>query len=639
MEAHARNLERIFDSTVSYQIPLFQRPYVWTEEKNWYHLWDDITDVANRYLANENCRSHFLGAVVLERDNNATGSIETRQVIDGQQRFTTLQIMMIAIRDICKKYDNGKLYDRFNDLVCNKRSKVDLDQEAYKIWPTNSDRLAFKTVHQFSSYSKDEIINLDSKVENSQIFKAYQYFIKVLKEWFVEHENDVENCLDALWQVMREHLQIVVIDLHTQDEAQVIFETLNARGTQLLPADLIKNFLFRKLEGSDKEIEQLYNEYWLAFDSNFWREEVSQGRTKRPRIDWFLQNYLSLMLQDDIKVSHLFDSFKAYVRDTEDNYSKFDNSFFQHPKNTTEHLIALKQFSRLYQSITQPQDKRMKLFLYRLEAIDTATVYPLLLLAMRIWEDQQNELNQFLIVLESYLVRRMVCGMTTKNYNRHFTDVIKEIYRTKKQTSSIIKVDDIHTILSKSDSDSSRMPDNIELKESLLKRPLYGRIAQYKIRMILEAIDDANQHSKAETMPIQKDLTIEHILPDKWEKHWSLSNEGKSADEILEQEAFRNTLKNTIGNLTLITGSLNPSISNSAWQIKRTEILKYSKSNLNRYFQPETRDELSEWNEDTIIERSNFLADLFIKVWQAPLEKLKDLDNEKEDNAHLSIDA
>lgn len=639
MEAHARNLERIFDSTVSYQIPLFQRPYVWTEEKNWCHLWEDIIDVSNRYLASENCRNHFLGAVVLERDNNATGSIETRQVIDGQQRFTTLQIMMIAIRDVCGKYDDSKLYDRFNDLVCNKRSKVDLDQEAYKIWPTNSDRSAFKTVHHLNNYDVDQIAKIDRNIQNSQIFKAYQYFIRVLEDWFVDHDNNIEECLDALWQVMREHLQIVVIDLHTQDEAQVIFETLNARGTQLLPADLIKNFLFRKTEGSEKEVERLYNEYWLAFDGEFWREEVSQGRTKRPRIDWFLQNYLSLMLQDDIKVSHLFDSFKAYVRDTEDNYSKFNNRFFRHPTNTTEHLVALKEFAKLYQGITQPQDERIALFLYRLEAIDTATVYPLLLLAMTLWQNQLNELHHFLSVLESYLVRRMVCGMTTKNYNRHFIDIIKELYRTEKQTDLTIKADSIHTILSKSDSDSSRMPNNLELKENLLQRPLYGRIAQYKIRMILEAIDDANQHSKAESMPIQQNLTIEHILPEKWEKHWSLSKEGRSAEEILEQEARRNTLKNTIGNLTLITNSLNPAISNSSWDVKRPEILRYSKSNLNRYFQLETEDKLSEWNEEKILERTAVLADLFIQVWEAPVEKQKDFYNDDEEDVYFAIHA
>lgn len=637
MEAHARNLERIFDSTVSYQIPLFQRPYVWTEDKNWCHLWEDIVDVADRYLANENCRSHFLGAVVLERDNNATGSIETRQVIDGQQRFTTLQIMMIAIRDLCEKHSNTKLYDRFDGLVSNKRSKVDLDQEAYKIWPTNSDRPAFEVVHQLSHYDVEQLAQLDDKIKNSQIFKAYQYFTKVLEAWFVERDN-VENCLDALWQVVREYLQIVVIDLHSQDEAQVIFETLNARGTQLLPADLIKNFLFRKVVGSDKEVEHLYTEYWLAFDSDFWREEVSQGRTKRPRIDWFLQNYLSLMLQDDIKVSHLFDSFKAYVNDTEDNYDKFNNQFFKHPKNTTEHLIALKQFAKLYQTITQPKDERVALFLYRLEAVDTATVYPLLLLATTLWQSQPNELHNFLSILESYLVRRMVCGMTSKNYNRYFTDVIKDIYRTKKESDIPINAKDVHTILSKSDSDSSRMPDDIELKSQLLQRPMYGRIAQYKLRMVLEAIDGASHHSKAEFMPIQKNLTIEHILPEKWEKHWPLEKEGKSAEDILEQESRRNTLKNTIGNLTLVTNSLNPAISNGSWQTKRPEILKYSKSNLNRYFQPETEDNLSVWNEDKILERADILADLFIQVWRAPLAKLSETFDYSMDNVYFAID-
>lgn len=637
MEAHARNLERIFDSTVSYQIPLFQRPYVWTEDKNWCHLWEDIVDVADRYLANENCRSHFLGAVVLERDNNATGSIETRQVIDGQQRFTTLQIMMIAIRDLCEKHSNTKLYDRFDGLVSNKRSKVDLDQEAYKIWPTNSDRPAFEVVHQLSHYDVEQLAQLDDKIKNSQIFKAYQYFTKVLEAWFVERDN-VEDCLDALWQVVREYLQIVVIDLHSQDEAQVIFETLNARGTQLLPADLIKNFLFRKVVGSDKEIEHLYTEYWLAFDSDFWREEVSQGRTKRPRIDWFLQNYLSLMLQDDIKVSHLFDSFKAYVNDTEDDYDKFNNQFFKHPKNTTEHLIALKQFAKLYQTITQPKDERIALFLYRLEAVDTATVYPLLLLATTLWQSQPNELHSFLSILESYLVRRMVCGMTSKNYNRYFTDVIKDIYRTKKESNIPISAKDLHTILSKSDSDSSRMPDDIELKSQLLQRPMYGRIAQYKLRMVLEAIDSASHHSKAEFMPIQKNLTIEHILPDKWEKHWPLEKEGKSAEDILEQESCRNTLKNTIGNLTLVTNSLNPAISNGSWQTKRPEILKYSKSNLNRYFQPETEDNLSVWNEDKILERADILADLFIQVWRAPLAKPSETFDYSMDNVYFAID-
>ena len=411
----------------------------------------------------------------------------------------------------------------------------------------------------------------------------------------------------------------MVIDLSSQDEAQVIFETLNARGTQLLPADLIKNFLFRKVEGSEIEVEKLYREYWRDFDNEFWRKEVSQGRTNRPRIDWFLQNYLSLMLQDDIKVSHLFDSFKAYVNDTEDNYEKFNNNFFKHPRNTTEHLIALKHFAQLYKAITQPQDNRLSLFLYRLKAVNTATVYPLLLLAMELWQYKNQELHSFLDVLESYLVRRMVCGMTNKYYNRYFIEVIKEMYKKMETLEVAITNEDVHVILSKSTADSSRMPTNIELRTQLLELPIYKRMAQYKLRIVLEAMDSAAHHKKSENTPIQRNLTIEHLLPKSWGSHWPIDKEGKSAEEILKQKMQRDILKHSIGNLTLITESLNPAISNGSWQSKRPEIIKYSKSNLNLYFHSDLEDTLNVWNEDKIIERSDKLTDLFIQVWPAPL--------------------
>jgi uncharacterized protein with ParB-like and HNH nuclease domain len=304
MEANARNLERIFDSTVSYQIPLFQRPYVWKEESNWLPLWEDIHSLLERQLYEGRCRTHFLGAVVLEQLNNASGSIESRQVIDGQQRFTTLQLFMIAVRDLCRQADNNKYFERFNDLVTNKASKVDLSYEAYKVWPTNSDREAFRLVHKSGSdtvleVAMDEHPKLAS--QSHQIIGGYQYFYRVLSDWlggslddedYIEKDVTIDDRLDALWQVVRNALQLVVIDLDRDDESQVIFETLNARGTQLLPADLVKNYLFRRAQAEGQEIESLYEGYWKAFDSTFWRTEIKQGRLKRPRIDLFMQHYL-----------------------------------------------------------------------------------------------------------------------------------------------------------------------------------------------------------------------------------------------------------------------------------------------------------------------------------------------------------
>jgi len=108
LEANTRNLERIFDATITYQIPLFQRPYVWDEETNWEPLWVDIQTLLDRQLQQGKCHSHFLGAVVFEQLSNATGSIEARQVIDGQQRLTTLQLFLMAARDFCEGIGNEK---------------------------------------------------------------------------------------------------------------------------------------------------------------------------------------------------------------------------------------------------------------------------------------------------------------------------------------------------------------------------------------------------------------------------------------------------------------------------------------------------------------------------------------------------
>ena len=125
MDAKARDLNQIFDGTISFQIPLFQRPYVWDKDRNWEPLWEDIQGLLDYEIRYGRYRKHFLGAVVLEQLKNVAGSIETHQVIDGQQRFTTLQLIMLAARDIAHELGSEKYNDRFNDLVTNKASKVD----------------------------------------------------------------------------------------------------------------------------------------------------------------------------------------------------------------------------------------------------------------------------------------------------------------------------------------------------------------------------------------------------------------------------------------------------------------------------------------------------------------------------------
>lgn len=281
MEANTRKLERIFDQTITYQVPLFQRPYVWTCEKNWEPLWEDIQTLLDKQLNGGRAHPHFLGAVVLEQVANPTGSIESRQVIDGQQRFTTLQLFLMAARDQAVAHEQIKYVERFSDLVTNRRSKIDHDDEVFKVWPTNSNREAFKVVHEAGSPDAvDKQITLRPALRDgaNNIIDGYKYFYAQIGQWLNGSFDDKEDIqalsekslderFDSLWQVVKDCLQIVVIDLDQNDETQVIFETLNARGEDLLPADLIKNYLFRLAEARGDNVEQLYANNWKSFET------------------------------------------------------------------------------------------------------------------------------------------------------------------------------------------------------------------------------------------------------------------------------------------------------------------------------------------------------------------------------------
>lgn len=286
MEANTRQLEAIFDPNVFFQVPLFQRPYVWNEADNWEPLWEDILALLDRQLRTGKSKAHFLGAIVLEQLPHPAGSIETRQVIDGQQRFTTLQLFLLAARNLAAEHGSTKHSDRFSGLVENDASRVEVKEEKFKLWPTNRDRAAFQAVHACKSLGDlDKAVKAKTALAGDNLVEAYRYLHSRLSAWLkgeLDDQDDKEplagktvaDRLDALWQVVKSGLQLVVINLSAEDETQVIFETLNARGTDLLPADLIKNYLFRKAATQGADVEALHGDHWSRFDTDFWRAEV-----------------------------------------------------------------------------------------------------------------------------------------------------------------------------------------------------------------------------------------------------------------------------------------------------------------------------------------------------------------------------
>lgn len=599
MQAGSKNLQKIFEQTVRYRIPLFQRPYVWDEEKNWQPLWEDIRMLSQRHVEGLDSRSHFIGAIVLEQLLGSTGSIEVRQVIDGQQRLTTLQLLLAALRDLCAALGISKYQQRFAKYTSNDEAFLEDKDDLHKVWPTNRDRDDFRKT--MLAGSPDALCKTYGKSVGKGkvgclIPDGYLYFYHVLSAWVGDHEApDIEKRIEALWMSVCNLLRIVTIDLENDDDAQIIFETLNARGTKLLPADLVKNHLFHQAELRGGAIEDLYEKHWRPFDEDFWRDEIRQGRLFRPRVDLFLQSYLTLKTNDEVNAGHIFEVFKEYEA--------------AEGRPAEDYMKELQVYGQIARTFYHPpKGSRAELFFYRLALIDTTTVQPFLLEAFRTFPlpDGESRIRQILVDLESWLTRRMVCGLTTKNYNRFFLDAVKDLTRAGGVTP-----EQFRKFLASQTSETNRWPDDEEFRRAFEGYELYRTLTRPKLRMILEALDLAMDSEKSERIYIQSNLSIEHLLPQSWQEYWPLD----ITDPEMRREAIerREHLLQTIGNLTLLTQKLNSSVSKNAWTIKKPEIVKQSKLNMNRQLH-----EYPDWSEDRIVERGQSLFAIAKSIWPHP---------------------
>jgi hypothetical protein len=277
-------------------------------------------------------------------------------------------------------------------------------------------------------------------------------------------------------------------------------------------------------------------------------------------------------------------------------------------------LAQLRTYGKIFRVFTDVlPESRFASFFERLDAVDTATVYPVLLQAFHDLNASHSrvELKRVLRDIESFLVRRMICGLTTKGYNKYFLDMIRACY--DRGGFSHLKV---RKFLLLGKGDSNRWPDNKELRQAMLERPIYRRLSQKKLRMLLLALDKQMEDGKTEPV-IYTDsdsFTIEHIMPQSWQKNWPLPVDAYPDEDKTSLSSWRDKLIHTIGNLTLLTNKLNPSVSDRNWGYKKSKILVSSKLNLNRsYF-----GDIVEWNEEEIEVRSRKLSQTAVRVWPYP---------------------
>ncbi|HUN53998.1 MAG TPA: DUF262 domain-containing HNH endonuclease family protein [Smithella sp.] len=618
MQPRARSIFDLFDGKKRYVVPLFQRQYVWNKEDQWEPLWEDIERKLRERFSNKNGPAHFLGAMVIDQIRVYGNAVPAHLVIDGQQRLTTFQIFLSAFRDVCNIVNQEIFADECGRYLSNTGVMEDKDTEVYKVWPTNLDREYFTDI--INAGSRNEIINRYPLIYRRRkpeprptMIDCYLFFYEKIN-YFINDDYfplKIDEKVARFHETLRSCLQVVTIELEGEDDPQLIFETLNARGEPLLPSDLLRNFIFWRASRNKEPQEELYLKYWLPFDRDFWKKEEKQGRLFRPLSDIFLQHYLTLKRMDDIGIGHLFTEYKYWIN---------TNTPFTSVK---EELEDLEKHRGYFVQLVNPQPNTAIYNLAKVLSIfDIRTIYPLLMGILE--KELEDEVAEGIFCdLISYVVRRAICNLGTKNYNKIFLSILSklsEISLTRR---------DFRKLLLDLQGESSVWPRDDIFKEAWLTKPCYDFMMASRIQYILKNVEYELHFEKNEEIEILSDLSIEHIMPDAWIEHWPLKNGHKGVEfmeiingsrekEDIDLTLMHQSLKHSFGNLTLLTQPLNSSISNNTYAVKKPEIVRNSALALNRYFL-----DIKNWDEDDIKKRGEIMFELARIIWPYP-EAIRD---------------
>lgn len=596
MDTNILSPKALFQKDVRYTIPEFQRPYVWTQDNQWEPLWDDVRNVAEEYLeelerlgndsvkAQQQTKPHFLGAVVLQQVPTAAKDIEQREVIDGQQRVTTLQLLLDAIQVICEEQNLRPPATRLSKLVTNDEDLVgDESHHIFKLWPTRTDRDAFR-------HAMDNGLAVND-FEESLIVQAHEFFQQQVRKWLGDALGSVSDRVDALETAVTTLLQMVVIDLNSRDDPNVIFETLNARGTPLEQSDLIKNFVLARSPKGSSGVADV----WDGLDDPWWRKEVRQGRLFRPRLDilfnyWLIMRTSSAIPTPEVPPTKVFDVFRKCAE------------VQQIDRIMSDVRQDLSNYQRFEIGPRTPEEEQ---FYYRTDVMQVGVFTPVQLLLLS--AEHSTRIGAFR-ALESFLVRRMICRQTTKDYNRLTIEIASRLLESGLGEADRV----VSGFLKEQKAYSREWPSDETVATSLETSPLYRLLTRGRLRLVLEGIESQRRSKMAEQPDVPKNLTIEHLMPVSWSENWPLP--GDIDKELAKQN--RNGLIHTIGNLTLVTQKLNSSLSNAAWGNKRHALLAHSVMNMNSELMNE-----SFWDENSIRCRSTEMAKLISEHWPGPDSK------------------
>lgn len=627
MQADDHAVEEVLAEGRRFMVPLYQRKYQW-HDPQLVPFWEDVEAKAIEVLEDASKFQHYMGALILSPIGEAAqiGVTPRVQVVDGQQRLTTFQLFLAAIREVARTHGCKNVEEHVGDYLFNKLKSKDTDKlTQFKLTPTPSDQSVFFDIvkekystirSRYQKYYWGDRVPMNTPI---RALRAYEEFYRLIDRFArfgsaelnsdgdegretetISDETDttqaIETRLEAMLTALLNRMKLVVIVLGEDDDAQVIFETLNSKGEPLLAMDLVRNNIFYRAEREQAEVEELYQELWDPFDDPWWREPAPFARPRRPRIDHFLAHVLAAETGENISMRELYAEYRAFA------VPKGKPRF----QSVEDELRVLGKYSPSYETLEGHLEEDVDLHWLgrKLAAWQVTTAYPIAMhvSASRIGGDEKRTLYR---LIYSYIVRRALSGLTAKNLNRVFQGISQAFLQDGPSK------DTMGNYFAERTGDSTRFPGDTEFRQGIVSKPAYTLAPQTRIKDVLWELEEASRSRFAEATAMPSGLWTEHVLPVSWTEDWPFEDgefvDIRSNDPKAES---RNRLLHTLGNLTLLTDVLNISSGNKGFLEKREKLEEHTGLFLNKWLLKK-----KSWHETHIRERSEALAVLALKIW------------------------
>lgn len=566
LQAGETTLNKLLNTSRQFIVPIFQRNYSW-QKSQYEQLWFDILR-ASKFKEKQN---HFIGSIVYIDMGTPAGRPQQLLLIDGQQRLTTISILLCAIKDYVQKFN---LETKLINLAKIKNQFLynsdEIDEDRYKLLLNVQDK------ETYIKLIDNTIFTVNKPATN--IIKCYEFFYERIED-FIKQYGQIDEIYAGIFK-----LSLVSISLDKDsDNPQMIFESMNSTGKDLSQTDLLRNYLLMDL--TPEKQTRLYKTYWKPMEELF-GEDIYKNDVNK--FDYFIRDFLTLKSDTGhiCKINNVYENFKRYYLD-----------------NNCEKFAVLKDlftYAKYYACIDllQENDDELKLYWQEFKKLDSHVVYPFLL---KLYDDYSRQIlikedfKKILQVVISYLWRRAICEIPTNSLSKTFATLYQAVDKDD-YVNSVIKA-----FVFKSS--YKRFPSDYEVREKLQTKDIYHfRLRKY----LLEALE--NYYHKEPIDLNTANYTIEHIMPQNIEHNLSWQQMlGEDWQEV------HSLYLHTLGNLT-ITG-YNAEMSNKSFveKVNGESGFKHSHLKLN-----ESIAQSDVWNKKAIQRRTNILTDIILKIWKYP---------------------